>query len=221
MANTYFLNGTTSAITFTLNGGDPRNLEALNLVNASPKMATKMALGAIRAEDKLGLGTNEVAVHIDGNNVRLFKVDVSNPVKTNHDVQIILYGNTIECRNDETTEGFTVTAGSAADLKPFSKAVTAAYAQPRRGMPTVKTAITADQLNYTLLTSDAIGALYAASNNDTSTADIAWCWYYLFANPTPPETLDFDASYLDIGTTRTGRAVGGVERCTDQGRHQL
>src|SRR5262249_29434052 len=67
-----------------------------------------------------------------------------------------------------------------------------------RTPPAVRGA-TKQELTFKLLASDAKGALYEASNNNTSGDGVSFTYYYLFPQGTPPDSFSLQRSWDLVG----------------------
>jgi hypothetical protein len=206
MANAYLLNGTVSLIHVSVNTGTDIPLDALDIQTPSIKSTAKLGLAGSPRPDVIGIGSNEVVVKIDGVTTR-WTVELSAPpASIALDVQLIIFKNELQPKNTDRTVGFKITKMPSNGLMAHSESgetgensMDADQPPGTRRPPAVRGA-TSQELTFKLLASDAKGALYEASNNNTSGAGVSFTYYYLFApGGTPPDSFGLQRSWDLIG----------------------
>jgi hypothetical protein len=204
MAFAYLLNGTVSPVRVKVNAGDDISLDPLNFQTPNIKSTAKLGLAAQPSPNVLGIGSNEVLVTIRGTTTR-WKVELSPPVMITIDVQLIIFANELQPKNTVSTAGFKITKMPSSEIAARGEGETGENSMdstqpPGTRRPPAVHGATSQELTFKLLASDAQGALYEASNNSTSGAEITWTYYYLFRSAgTPPPTLTLQESWDQVG----------------------
>src|ERR1041385_8924205 len=186
MANAYLLNGTVSQIRVRVNNGTDISLDALDMQTPNRNSTAKLDLASSPRQGVLGIGSNEVLVIINGISTKWNVVISSPPVIIALDVQLIIFANALQPKNTVDTAGFTITKITSSEVEARSEGgetpeegMESTQLQEARRPPAVRGMTSADPLNFKFLASDVKGALYEASNNNTSGAEVAWIYYYL------------------------------------------
>ncbi|MFY9608925.1 MAG: hypothetical protein WAU45_09965 [Blastocatellia bacterium] len=216
MANTYLLNGTVTPISVSVNTGMAILLDALDIQTPSIKTTAKLGLASSPSQGVLGMGSNELVV-ISGGITTHWKVELSAPVTIALDVQLIIFKNELQAKNTVGTAGVTITKMPSSEIVARGETgennMNADQPPSPRTPPAVR-GPTAQELTFTLLASDAKGALYEASNNNTSGDGVSFTYYYLFATgSTPPATFglqkswDFVGAYVFLNTSEDARIL--------------
>jgi hypothetical protein len=206
MANTYLLNGTVKSIVVKVNTGDDIHLDALDMQAPNIKSTAKLGLASSPAKNVLGIGSNEVLVIIGGITTR-WNVEIkAPPVSIVLDVQLIIFANSLQPKNTVSTAGFTITKlpstheiAARGEGGETGENNMEADQPPSPRMPPAVRGATSPELTFKLLASDAKGALYEASNNNTSGAGVSFTYYYLFPQGTPPDSFGLQKSWDLVG----------------------
>ncbi|MBY5935088.1 hypothetical protein KUV51_18935 [Tateyamaria omphalii] len=193
MAHAYFLNGSVGHVELVLNQGEKRHIKGLDLQNADLEMTTVYDWGPIPGPDVLGTGCNELLVTVHGGVPITYIIEVGPEVKTVLDVQIIVFDNCLEPRNTAYTDGFTIYPEMVEALVIEEDVDVALFTS--RSAPPVVPHEGAEDISFTLATTDDTATLYVASNNGSGGGNIALTYYYLFEGHSETEILTLPQSF--------------------------